>query len=378
MANLCEYVAKPLLAKGGIAVPKGKVAQSPTEVEAIAEEFGSCVIKAQIPIGGRGKAGGIKIATTPSEARITAAAVLGMNIGGYIVDTVLVEERISTKMECYAAIMNDSASKGPLLLFSSSGGVDVEEITGNQPQSMIRQPIDITRGIDDTTFKSTLANQFGETAQHSISNFLKRLYKVYRDCDAELVEINPLAITTENTALALDCKFILDDSAIPRQQKLEQLSTPELQTDLESEAGKLGLKYIQLDGDIGILANGAGLTMTTMDAVVHFGGKPANFLEIGGEAYTKGRQAVELLLRAPGIQSIIVNFCGAFARTDVMAKGVVEAWKDLEPEIPISFSVHGTGDLEAIKLINEGLGIKPYEYMDDAIRAAVQASRVGP
>jgi succinyl-CoA synthetase beta subunit len=175
--------------------------------------------------------------------------------------------------------------------------------------------------------------------------------------------------------MALDCKLTIDDSAAPRQKELSPQAAPEKLTALEAEAAKEGLKYIELGGSVGVLANGAGLTMTTMDAIAHFGGEPANFLEIGGESYTKSEIALAILLKNPNVRSLLVNFCGAFARTDVMAEGVAKAWKSLKPDIPVFFTIHGTGEEEAIALVERELGITPYDLMDDAVRDAVAAAR---
>jgi succinyl-CoA synthetase beta subunit len=204
---------------------------------------------------------------------------------------------------------------------------------------------------------------------------LARLHTAYVENDAELMEINPLVVTRGGKLVALDCKFVMDDSAIPRHEELAKLGSPEKLTALEARAKELGLKFIELDGDVGVLANGAGLTMTSMDAVRHYGGKPANFLEIGGESYTKAKPALELVLANPRVKALLVNFCGAFARTDVMAEGVVNAWQELKPDIPIVFTIHGTGEEEAIAMVKERLGIEPYDLMDDAVRAAVAAAK---
>jgi succinyl-CoA synthetase beta subunit len=206
-----------------------------------------------------------------------------------------------------------------------------------------------------------------------VAEALARLYEAYTGVDAELLEINPLVVTKDGRVVALDCKLVIDDSAVVRHSDVARGGTPEKLTGLEARARDAGLKYIDLDGNVGVLANGAGLTMTTMDMVRHYGGRPANFLEIGGEAYTQARPALELLLSKPGIQSLVINFCGAFARTDVMTQGVIEAIEALEPAVPIFFSVHGTGDEQAIRLLKERLGVTPLATMDDACKAAVAA-----
>jgi len=190
-----------------------------------------------------------------------------------------------------------------------------------------------------------------------------------------LLEINPLALLEDGRVVALDCKFALDDSSVYRQPEIAKAGAPAAMTALEKRGADAGLKLIQLDGNVGVLANGAGLTMTTMDVIRHYGGRPANFLEIGGEAYTKSEIALDLVLSNPGVKSLVINFCGAFARTDVMAEGVVKAWHKLKPKVPVFFSIHGTGEEEAVKLVRGELGIEPYDFMEDAIQAAVKAAQ---
>ena len=199
------------------------------------------------------------------------------------------------------------------------------------------------------------------------------LYRAYDAYDAELVEINPLAVTGDGAVVALDCKFVMDDSATKRQRSVAPAGTPDRLTELESRGRALGIVYIELDGDIAVLANGAGLTMTTMDVIRHHGGRPANFCEIGGAAYTKGKAALELVLAKPGIKSLVVNFCGAFARCDVMVEGLLNAWDELQPDLPVFFSIAGTGDQEAIGCLLHRFGVAPYPNMDAASQAAVEA-----
>ena len=212
-------------------------------------------------------------------------------------------------------------------------------------------------------------------AERQVAQILAQLYAAYRARDAELIEINPLALLADGRVVALDCKFVLDDAAIDRQPDITAAGSPGAMTALEQRGADVGLKLIQLDGNVGVLANGAGLTMTTMDVIRHFGGKPANFLEIGGEAYTKSEIALDIVLSNPGVKSLVINFCGAFARTDVMAEGVVRAWHKLKPRVPVFFSIHGTGEDEAVALVRAELGIEPYDLMEDAIQAAVEAAQ---
>jgi succinyl-CoA synthetase beta subunit len=332
------------------------------------------VIKAQVPTGKRGKAGGIKLASNPDEARTMAAAILGMSIGEHRVDTVLVEEQVPIAHEMYAAVLNDPASKGPLLLFSAQGGMDIEEIADKHPDALLRLAIDIRRGPDPKAIERALATDL-PCDRGKLIALLCRLYTAYAANDAELMEINPLVVTVDGKLIALDCKYAIDDSAIPRHAELAKSGSPDKLTELEERGKALGLKFIELDGSVGVLANGAGLTMTTMDAVRHFGGNPANFMEIGGESYTKAKPALELVLSNRNVKCLLVNFCGAFARTDVMAEGVINAWLDLKPKIPIFFTIHGTGEDEAIAMVKERLAITPYDLMDDAVIAAVEAAR---
>ena len=217
----------------------------------------------------------------------------------------------------------------------------------------------------------------GDRVAEALAPVLTALYRVYREHDADLVEINPLVVTASGEVLALDAKVSLDPGALARHEESVATSTeaaPAEGTELERRGRELGLQYIELDGEVGVLANGAGLTMTTLDAVHHFGGRPANFLEIGGDAYTKAVPALALVLDNPRVSSLVVNFCGAFARTDVMTEGVVTALETLRPDIPVFFSIHGTGEAEAIKLVTERLGEKPFDHMDDAVRSAVAAA----
>ena len=372
--NFEEHAAKPLLAEAGIAVPRARLAATPEEAEAVAREIGSCVVKAQVPTGKRGKAGGIKLAGDPAEARAHAEKILGMEIGGHMVETVLVEEQMPIARELYAAILNDPGSRGPMLLFSTLGGMDVEEAAERDPNAMSRQPISIIDGLRRVDAEAVAAAA-GPEIIGRLADVLTALYGAYRRLDAELIEINPLVVTEDGRVVALDCKLVVDDAAAPRQAELLAKGTPDRMTELEARAQAAGLKYIELGGSVAILANGAGLTMTTMDAVSHLGGEPANFLEVGGEAYTKAQTALEILLSNSNIRSLVVNFCGAFARTDVMADGVVKAWKALNPSIPVFFTIHGTGEDEAVALVERELGFEPFDRMDDAVAAAVEAAR---
>ena len=374
--NFEEHAAKSLiLMPAEIPVPRGVLCTSAAEAAKAAQQIGPCVVKAQVPTGKRGKAGGIKLANSPAEAERVAGQILGMTIGDYTVERLLIEEQGKIEREFYAAVLHDTAARKPLILFSTEGGMDIEEIAAEKPQAIRRLLVEIGGTPTSHDIADMLAGLDLGDAEAQIADILERLYAAYRARDAELLEINPLALLADGRVVALDCKFVLDDAAVYRQAQIAPHGSPGAMTELERRGAEAGLKLIQLDGNVGVLANGAGLTMTTMDVISHFGGRPANFLEIGGEAYTKAEIALDLVLSNPGVKSLVINFCGAFARTDVMADGVVKAWAKLKPKVPVFFSIHGTGEDEAVALVRQQLGIEPYDFMEDAIQAAVKAAQ---
>jgi succinyl-CoA synthetase beta subunit len=374
--NFEEHAAKSLvLSVAGIPTLRGMLCSTAAEAAMAATKIGPCVVKAQVPAGKRGKAGGIKLARTSDEARKAAEQILGMSIGGYTVERLLVEEQAQIAREFYAAVLHDVVARRPLVLFSTEGGMDIEEIAAAKPAAIRRLLLDVDGKPNASDFAGMLKGLDLGPAETQIIQILERLYTAYRKYDGELLEINPLAVLGDGRVIALDCKFVLDDAAIYRQPELAKAGGPGSMTALEQRGAENGLKLIQLDGNVGVLANGAGLTMTTMDVIRHYGGKPANFLEIGGEAYTKSEIALDLVLSNPGVKSLVINFCGAFARTDVMAEGVVRAWHKLTPRVPVFFSIHGTGENEAVALVRNELGIEPYDFMEDAIQAAVKAAQ---
>jgi succinyl-CoA synthetase beta subunit len=374
--NLEEYAAKHhVLSPAGVPIPNGMVCTTPEEALAAVAMIGPSVVKAQVPTGKRGKSGGIKMADSAEDGAAAARAILGMTIGGTRVERVLIEERCPIERELYAAVLVDVGSRSPLVLFSTEGGMDIEEVAEQKPDAIRRHVVDLERGFGAAEAAALLAGMQLGAATDPVADILVKIYRAFCEKDAELVEINPLAVLRGGKVVALDCKFVLDDASTSRQPDLVKVASPPKMTVLEERGASHGLRFIQLDGNVGVLANGAGLTMTTMDVIDHFGGRPANFLEIGGEAYTKAEVALDLVLSNPGVKSLVVNFCGAFARTDVMADGVVRAWEKLQPKIPAFFSIHGTGEEEAVKLVRERLGIEPYDLMEDAVRAAVEAAQ---
>jgi len=374
--NFEEYAAKSLiLSPAGIPIPRGIQVTSATDAAKAAAEIGPCVVKAQVPTGKRGKAGGIKLANTPEEAVAVAGQILGMTIGDYKVERLLIEEQAKIAREFYLAVLHDTAARKPLILFSTEGGMDIEEVAAEKPDAIRKLLVDIDNVPRARDIAAMLKGLDLGPAEAQIAQIIDQLYRAFRTRDAELLEINPLALLADGRVVALDCKFVLDDSSVFRQPDIAGGGSAPAMTDLERRGAEAGLKLIQLDGNVGVLANGAGLTMTTMDVIRHYGGKPANFLEIGGEAYTKSEIALDLVLSNPGVKSLVINFCGAFARTDVMADGVVKAWAKLKPKVPVFFSIHGTGEEEAVKLVRDQLGIEPYDFMEDAVQAAVKAAQ---
>ena len=373
--NFEEHAAKPLLTAAGIAVPESRLARTADGAANAAQDLGAVVVKAQVPAGKRGKAGGIKTADSAEEARAAAEKIFGLKIAGHAVEKVLIEERSDIAREFYAAVLNDPATKGPLVMFSTEGGMDIEEVAAATPGKLKQSAVDVRRGFGAEDAAALLDGLDIGDGLAAVADVLVKLYDAYRANDAELLEINPLVVTASGAVVALDCKFVIDDSAIKRHRELAATGTPDKLTELEARGEEAGIKYIELDGDVGVLANGAGLTMTTMDLIRHHGGRPANFCEIGGEAYTKAKPALEMVLDKPGIKSLVVNFCGAFARCEVMMDGLLNAWDEISPDLPVFFSVAGTGDEEAIKMLKDRLGADPLSDMDAACKAAVDAAQ---
>ena len=367
-----EHQAKELLTRTSIAVPRGSVIRSSAEAARVTRELDKpVVLKAQVPTGKRGRAGLIRFAKNPEAAGEEAKDLLGTSFDGYTVEQALVEEQHSIARELYAAVINDTRHKCPLMLFSNEGGMDIEEIHATSPDAILSLPLEIRKELGRTELRSFLAGSpLEEPLREKVADVLGDLYTLYQNLDAELVEINPLAVTASGQLVALDCKLVVDDSALRRHPDLPRAKPRG--TALELRAKEEGLLYLELDGDVGVLANGAGLTMSTMDAITFYQGKPANFMEIGGDAYKKASTALSIVLGNPRVKSLLVNLCGAFARTDVMVEGFLAGWRALGPRIPVAFSIHGTGEERAIRMVRDELGIEPHEQMDDAVKAAIR------
>lgn len=379
--NLLEHQGKYLLATAGLTVPRGEVVATADDAARVAEELGGRVVcKAQVAAGKRGKAGAVRVVGSAEEARTAAVSILDSEVHGARVAELLVEDAVDIETELYAAVLDDARSKGPLLLFSTAGGMDIEEVNAATPERVHRLPLDVREPQPKARIRELLdASDLDPAHAPVVLDALLGVHRLYLDADANLVEVNPLVVTTSGAVVALDAKVSIDPASTGRREELLDAipggPPPSGGTELERRGAEQGLSYIELDGDVGVLANGAGLTMTTLDAVNHFGGRAANFLEIGGDAYTKATPALELVLSNPRVRSLLVNFCGAFARTDVMTEGVVRAIEELRPDVPISFTIHGTGEAEAIALVRERLGVEPYDLMDDAVRKAIADAR---
>jgi len=366
-----EADAKQLIAAAGIPIPVGEVATTAEQAKAIARRIGPVMVKAQVPTGKRGKGGGIIAARTEADAMAAAGDMLQSTLGEFTIERVLVEGQADIAQELYVSITIDPSGGTPLAIVSTEGGMDIEDVHATSPDKVQMVPISITRGMTfEQSAEIAAATDLDEAVQAQLGALLCQLYDIFRQYDAQLLEINPLAITEAGELVALDCKLVIDDNAVFRQQGLPH-ERP-MGTELELAGKEQDFLFVELDGDVGVLANGAGLTMSTMDAVPAHGGSPANFLEVGGMAYKRATPALALVLRNPKVKSLLVNLCGAYARTDVIAEGLIAGWKELQPDLPVAFCIHGTGEERAQELVRSELGVEPHETMDDAVKAAIE------
>ena len=352
--DLLEYQGKQLFAKHGVTVPEGRPATSVQAAVEAAEELGyPVVIKAQVLIGGRGKAGGIKLAKDRAEAEEHANAILGMDIRGFTVHELYVEKASDIDEEYYAAILLDRSAKKPLAMLSRMGGMDVEEIAERDPNAIVRIHIDPLVGFQQfhgrrLAFEAGIA----EDVVRPVGALLARLYETFVAEDAVLVEVNPLLITKEREVVALDSKFTVDGNALPRHPETAAMTNPSDDDPQERMAKERGLTYVKLDGDIGILGNGAGLVMSTLDVVAQQGGTPANFLDAGGGSKADAiTSAVEVILSDPKVKAVLFNIFGGITRCDEVARGLIEAFKQLNPQVPFVVRLDGTNDVEGREIL---------------------------
>ena len=352
--KLHEYQSKSLFAKYGISIPKGNVASTAVEaVEIAAEIGGNVVVKAQVLVGGRGKAGGVKIAEDKVAAGICAEKILGMEISGLPVRKVLIDEAVDIDTEIYLGITNDRIAKCPVIMASAAGGIDIEEVAAETPEMIVKEHIHPFLGLKTyQTRNMAVAIKLPERLWKQFNDICQSLHKVYTTSDATLAEINPLVVTDGGDLLAVDGKMVLDENALARQRDLEQLRDSDLETVEENEARKHGLSYVALDGDIGCMVNGAGLAMGTMDIIKYFGGEPANFLDIGGGASAeKVAAALRIILKDGRVKVLLINIFGGITRCDEVAKGVVYAIDEVGVDVPMVVRLVGTNEEEGRELL---------------------------
>ena len=375
--KLHEYQSKQIFSKYGVPIPKGRVAATSAEARAIAEELGGrVVIKSQVLVGGRGKAGGIRLAKDPREAEEVANQILAMEIKGLPVRKVLVDEASNIKNEIYLGITNDRAARKPVIMASAAGGVEIEEVARLTPEKIIKVHVDPLLGLKDYQARDIAAGidlprehwkMFGQITQG--------LWRAYMECDATLAEINPLVITGDNHLIALDGKMVLDDNALFRHPDLAELRDLDIEAPAEVEARKYGLSFIKLDGSIGCMVNGAGLAMTTMDIIKLFGGEPANFLDIGGGAGAdKVAAAMRIILSDPNVKAVLFNVFGGITRCDEVARGILVALDEVKPKVPMVVRLVGTNAEEGRKLLENAKMITA-ETLADAAKKAVAAAK---
>jgi succinyl-CoA synthetase beta subunit len=347
--KLHEYQSKLLFSQYGIPIPRGRVASTAGEAKSIASELGGrVVVKAQVLVGGRGKAGGIRLAATPEEAQEVATQVLAMQIKGLPVRKILVDEAADIQAEIYLGVTNDRAARRPVMIASAEGGVEIEEVARTDPSKIARIHIDPLLGLREYQARDLAASiDLPRELWRGFTEIAQGLYQAYRECDATLAEVNPLVITKARTLLALDGKMVVDDNALFRRPKLAEMRDLDEEAPAESEARKYGLSYVKLDGNIGCMVNGAGLAMATMDVIQHAGGAPANFLDIGGGAGAdKVAAAFRMILSDPNVKAVLLNVFGGITRCDEVARGILMAIEEAKPRVPIVSRLVGTHEEE--------------------------------
>lgn len=376
--NLYEYQAKRLFAKYGIPIPQGDVAKTPEEAKAIAEKMGGRVIvKSQVHTGGRGKAGGVKLADDAADAAVKAEEILGLDIKGHITRLVLIDELApgGIEQEIYLAILIDRAAKKPMIMASYEGGMDIEAVAEETPEKIFKVWVDPSLGLKG--YHATyIASGMGLPKElwKEFGKLLSNLYACFMGSDAELAEINPLVITGEGHLMALDGKVTIDDSALYRQPELAEMEDKAIIPASELKAAEAGVSFIQLDGNIGCMVNGAGLAMTTMDIIKLFGGAPANFLDIGGGADAKKVQtALEIILSDSKVEAVLINIFGGITRGDEVAKGIVAALDAIETDVPMILRLAGTNAKEGLEILASA-NLPTAETLSDAAKQAIAAA----
>ena len=377
--NIHEYQAKDIFRKYGIPIPPGEVATTPGEAEAIARKFGTTVvIKAQVHAGGRGKAGGVKLARTPEDAKSIAAQILKLTIKGLPVKKVLVTPAADIASEAYVGIIVDRASRRPVFMASPAGGIDIEEVAAKTPDKILRRPVDPRYGLQAYEAMQLAFFLYSDMKQvRAAAKILQQLYKAFVENGGSLAEINPLVTTPAGEVVALDAKMVIDDNELDRRPDIAVLRDESAEDPGEVEARKANLTFIKLDGNVGCVVNGAGLAMATMDLVKYYGGEPANFLDIGGSSNPeKVVAALRIITSDPNVKAILFNIFGGITRTDDVANGIVTAIKQNPLKVPLVIRLTGTNEEIALKILKEN-GLSAMTDMDEAVKKAVALATGG-
>ena len=372
-----EYQARNLFRKYGIPVPDGVVCHSVEEVEKnVPNNDKLRVVKAQVHVGGRGKAGGVKLAKTKAEAVEKAGQILGMDIKGLTVEKVLVADAVDIEKEFYVGLINDRNSKSITLMASAEGGVEIEEVARVSPEKIIKLNIDPIMGLMDWQARKIALQLFSDPKEmRQAAAILVKLYRLYVETDSSLAEINPLVLTPDRQELAIDGKMNFDDNALFRQPEILKMREATEDEKKEIEANEKGLSYIKLDGNIGCMVNGAGLAMATMDMIKLYGGEPANFLDIGGSSSPqKVVEAMDILLSDSNVKAVMINIFGGITRCDDVARGLVTALKEISTDIPVVIRLSGTNAKEGLEIIRE-FGLPTVSTMSEAAQKAIELSR---
>ncbi len=370
--NLHEYQARALLKSAGVPVPDGDVAATPEAAAAIANRLGTrVVIKAQVHAGGRGKAGGVKLAE-PAEVSRVAGGILGMTIKGLVVQQVLVAPAAEISSESYVGLLVDRETQRPIFMVSRAGGVDIEEVAATAPEQIVRLAIDPRYGLMAHQALNLSLHLYDDFSQaRAAATIMQQLYRVFVENGAQLLEINPLVTTPEGKVLALDAKMVIDDNELDRRPDLAALRDESAEAPAEVAARNAGLTFIKLDGNVGCIVNGAGLAMATMDLVKFYGGEPANFLDIGGSSNPeKVVNALRIITADARVRAILFNIFGGITRTDDVANGIVEAMRQFKVDVPVVIRLTGTNEQKAVQIL-EGVGMRALSDMDEAVKQAV-------
>ncbi len=377
--KLEEFQAKILFREYGIPVPDGTMVNTSEEARSAAEQIGCpVVVKAQVQAGGRGKAGGVKLAKTPAEAYMAANAILGMDIKGFIVERLLVDPAVSIAGEYYVGITFDRRKKLPVMMASASGGVDIEKVAAANPEKIFFGEINPERGLRSFEAKQLAFQLFTDKKKAlATASVMMKLWDCFHGVDASLVEINPLAELEDGSIIALDAKIVLDDNAMFKHPIMEEMRLPTASEQKELDAKSHGLSYVQLDGNIGCMVNGAGLALATMDLIKHLGGAPANFLDIGGSSSPqKVIHAMELLVSDSNVKAVFINVFGGITRCDDVANGLVAALQEIKTDIPLVIRLAGTNEEEGIRILSD-FGITALKDMTEGAREAIRLAGEG-